>query len=431
MIIHVVQPGETIYQIAEKYNIPVTRLINENGLIDINNLVVGQTIVLTYPEQTYTVREGDSLAGIASAHDVTILQLLRNNPYLSDREFLLPGESIVISYNTESEISTNGYAYPFIDRNILRKTLPFLTYLTIFNYRSIGGGEIIGEDETEIIQLAKEYSVAPIMSLSTLTYQGEGNVDVVNSILNSEVLQDHHINNILNILETKDYYGLNVSIVHLNPENQKLYENYVTKLYSRLREEGYLLFLTITPRTVIVNNQLTLERLDYTNLGQMADRILLLSYGWGYSSGPPSAATPAYMVRMILDHTVPLIPPEKIFIGLSTIGYDWQLPYIIGVSRANSLNTDAAILLARQVGATIYYDENSQAPYFEYVDYSSDTPVQHIVWFKDARSVNALASFVPEYGIHGISIWNIMSYFAQLWLVINSQYKINKVIPEQ
>ncbi|ROR27344.1 spore germination protein [Mobilisporobacter senegalensis] len=431
MIIHVVQPGEAIYQIAEKYNIPVTRLINENGLIDINNLVVGQTIVLTYPEQTYIVREGDSLASIASAHDVTILQLLRNNPYLSDREFLLPGESIVVSYNTESEISTNGYAYPFIDMDILRKTLPFLTYLTIFNYRSIGGGEIIGEDETEIIQLAKEYSVAPIMSLSTLTYQGEGNVDVVNSILNSEVLQEHHINNILNILETKDYYGLNVSIVHLNPENQKLYENYITKLYSRLREDGYLLFLTITPRTVIVNNQLTLERLDYTNLGQMADSILLLSYGWGYSSGPPSAATPAYMVRMILDHTVPLIPPEKIFIGLSTIGYDWQLPYIIGVSRANSLNTDAAILLARQVGATIYYDENSQAPYFEYVDYSSDTPVQHIVWFKDARSVNALASFVPEYGIQGISIWNIMSYFAQLWLVINSQYKINKVIPEQ
>lgn len=431
MIIHVVQPGEAIYQIAEKYNIPVTRLINENGLIDINNLVVGQTIVLTYPEQTYIVREGDSLASIASAHDVTILQLLRNNPYLSDREFLLPGESIVVSYNTESEISTNGYAYPFIDMDILRKTLPFLTYLTIFNYRSIGGGEIIGEDETEIIQLAKEYSVAPIMSLSTLTYQGEGNVDVVNSILNSEVLQEHHINNILNILETKDYYGLNVSIVHLNPENQKLYENYITKLYSRLREDGYLLFLTITPRTVIVNNQLTLERLDYTNLGQMADSILLLSYGWGYSSGPPSAATPAYMVRMILDHTVPLIPPEKIFIGLSTIGYDWQLPYIIGVSRANSLNTDAAILLARQVGATIYYDENSQAPYFEYVDYSSDTPVQHIVWFKDTRSVNALASFVPEYGIQGISIWNIMSYFAQLWLVINSQYKINKVIPEQ
>ncbi len=430
MIIHVVRPEETIYSIAERYNVSVTKLIQDNGLIDPANLVIGQTIVIVYPEQIYIVQEGDSLISIADAYDINVMQLLRNNPFLSDREFIYPGEPIVISYKTTNKIATNGYAYPFITKEILRKTLPFLTYLTIFNYRTVGAGEIIGEDETEIIQIAKEYSVAPIMSLSTLTYQGMGDIEAVNSILNDPVMQDRHINNILNILTTKGYYGLNISIVHLNQENRQLYENYIIKLSDRLKQEGYFLFVTITPRIFIGFNEVTFEKLDYSAFGQAANGILILSYGWGYSVGPPTATTPVYLVRDILDHVIPMITPEKIYIGLSTIGYDWELPYVIGISTGNSLNTDAAIILAGQVGAIIMYDENAEAPYYEYVDYSSEIPTQHIVWFKDARSIEALVKLVPEYGIKGIGIWNIMHYFSQMWLVINTQYEIEKVLLE-
>lgn len=432
MIIHIVQSGETIYSIAEKYNFSVTRLIEDNGLLNPNNLVVGQVIVIVYPEQIYTVQEGDSLESIANTYDVTVMQLLRNNPFLSDREFIYPGETIVISYNNtnKNKVSINGYAYPFINIQTLRRTLPFLTYLTIFNYRTIENGKIVGDDDTELIRIAKEYGVAPIMSLSTLTYQGTGNIEIVNSILYSEDNQNKHIDNILNILRTKEYYGLNVSIVHLNPENLNAYESYISKLSKRLNEEGYFLFVTITPRTFISLNKVSFEKVDYSQLGQSANSIILLSYGWGYSEGPPSPTTPAYSVRAILDYSVSLIPPEKIYTGLSTIGYDWQRPYIIGISRANSLNTDAAIALALEVGATILYDDNSEAPYYEYVDYSAEIPTQHIVWFVDARSINALVKFVPEYGIQGVSIWNIMSYFAQMWFVINTQYEINKVLPE-
>lgn len=430
MIIHVVQSGETIYTIAERYNVSVTRLIEDNGLLDPENLVVGQTVVIAYPKQIYIAQEGDSLKSIADAHGVTVMQLLRNNPSLSDKESIYPSEPIVISYRVQSKISINGYAYPFINKDILRKTLPFLTYLTIFNYRSIEAGVIIGDDETDIIQIAKVYGVAPIMSLSTLTYQGEGNIEVVNSILYNEENQNRHIDSILNILKSKDYYGLNISIAHLNVENRQAYENYITKLVNRLNDEEYLLFVTITPRTIISINEITFERLDYSKLGQAANSILLLTYGWGYSAGPPSATTPYYMVRAILDYAVALIPQSKLYTGLSTIAYDWQLPYIIGISRANSLNTDAAIALAREVGATILYDENTQAPYYEYTTYVSGRPIHHIVWFKDARSIDALVKLVHEYEIQGVSIWNIMSYFAQMWLVINSQYEIVKVFPE-
>ncbi len=433
MTIHVVQPGETINSIAETYKISVARLIQDNGIISPNNLVTGQTIVIIYPEQTYTVQEGDSLISIADTHGVTLMQLLRNNAYLSDREFIYPGETIVISYNSisnKTKIVTNGYAYPFIDKEILRKTLPLLTYLTIFNYRITADGGIIGDDDTEIIQIAKEYGVAPIMLLTTLTGQGGANLDVAFGILYNPEFQDNHIDNMLSILKTKGYYGINISFQYINTENRLFYESFLNKIMKRLNNEGYLVFVTINPKIVYGENEVSFEKIDYSGIGQAANGIMLLAYEWGYSFGPPTTATSIYNAREFLNYFVTKIPPEKTNIGLSIIGYDWQLPYIIGTSRANALTFDAAVSLAGEVGAVIQFDESSQTPFFTYLDISTGIPIPHVVLFKDARSVDAIIKLVPEYGFSGVGIWNIMNFFSQMWLVINSQYEIEKILPE-
>ncbi len=430
MNIHVVQPGETIYTIAADYNVSVTKLVEENGLTNPENLVVGQTIVIAYPEQVYIAQEGDTLESIAGIFNVTRMQLLRNNPFLSDRDTIYQGEIINISYKTHGSISINAYAYPFIDRNVLRKSLPYITYLTIFNYRTLADGEIEGSDETEIIQTAKEYGVAPLMSLSTLTYLGTSDIRTVNSVLYNEDILERHIEAILGILREKGYYGLNLSIVHLNQENEPAYENFVTRLSLRLEAEKYLLFVTITPKIVISSNEISYERVDYAAFGKLADYIQILSYSWGTLAGPPSATTPAYLSKIFLENTLTMIPSEKIYSGISIIGYEWQVPYVMGVSRANSLTYNTAIQLAWQTRSTILFEENSQAPFFEYYTSAFGRQIRHIVWFSDARTVNSLVGFVPEFSIQGVGIWNIMSYFAQMWLVINSQYGINKVLPE-
>jgi spore germination protein len=430
MVIHVVQPGQTIYTIAQDYNVSVTGLVEQNGLINPENLVIGQTIVIAYPNQVYVAREGDTLESIATAFGVTRMQLLRNNPFLSNRDAVYQGETIIIGYDTQGSVSINAYAYPFVDRDILRKTLPFLTFLTIFNYRIAADGEIEGSDETEVIQIAREYGVAPVMSLSTLNYQGISDVEAVNSILYNEENLSRHINAILRILSEKGYYGLNISLENLNQENRPDYENYITRLSLRLKEEGFLLFVTLTPRIYVSSSEINYEKVDYTFLGQLSDYIIILSYAWGSFSGPPSPTTPAYLSRQFIEYAVTMIPAEKIINGISVIGYNWQSPYVIGITRANSLTTDAAIELAVLTGSTILFEENAQAPYYEYYTFDGNLQVGHIVWFSDARTINSLIGLVPEYGIQGAAIWNVMNYFAQMWLVINSQYGINKIYPE-
>ncbi len=430
MIIHVVQPGETIYSIAENYGISAERLIQDNELSNPNNLVIGQTIVIVYPGQTYTVQEGDTLESIADAYQVTQIQLLRNNPTLSEGNYLYPGETIVINYKDDKigNISTIGYTYPFIDKILLRKTLPFLTYLTIFACSITPQGEIIQADDTEVVQIAKEYGVAPLLLIAIGNNQEINKGELAHTILNNKDIQKVFLDNIHSKLQSKGYYGLILDTKFILPEDRELYVEFITNVSNQLTKEGFEVFITLTTMLFSEQTDMIYEGYDYAGLGQAADDILLLSYEWGYTLGPVMAVIPISRVREYLDYAVSQISSGKIFIGIPSIGYDWEIPYTSGISKVQTLSNNAAVELARQVGAVIEFDEASQAPFFLYTDTNREQSTNHIVWFKDARSIDTVLKLVSEYELKGIGAWNIMQFFAQMWLVINSQYEIDKVL---
>lgn len=427
MLIHVVQSGETIESIANYYGISVTRLIMDNGLINPYNLVIGQCIVIVYPELTYTVKEGDTLTDIANLYNVTIMQLLQNNPFLSERD-INPGDIIIISYNKKGKITTHGNTVPYINKDTLRKTLPYLTYLSVLNYTLTKEGDIITYyDDTELIQITKEYGTLPLMLLTTLTVQGEANIAIAYDILLSEEFQNRQIANILNILGTKGYYGVNISFQYISQLNLQLYESYLTNISKQLTKEGYLVFVTINPDINNVLQEVRFAQVDYSILNRLAQNIIFMSYEWATNVNPPSPISSIYNLEVFLDYINNYILPDKTIIGLATIGYDWELPYAAGFSSVTSMTLDRVIELAVNVEAIIQFDEISQTPYFTYVNNIDDQQISHIVWFIDARSINALLELVSKYELQGTNIWNITVYNTQLWLIINSQYEIVKV----
>lgn len=428
MIIHVVQEDETLDSIAGLYGVSVNRILLENELIPTDSLVPGQIIVITFPEQTYVVQEGDTLLDIADSYGISLMQIFRNNPYLSDREYIYPGETIVISYNSKARrITTNGYANVFIRDEILKKTLPFLTYLSIFGYRLMEGGEIVDIDDTKLIHTAKNYGVAPLMILSTLSAIGQENIEAEYNLLNNEDIMDRVIDNLLIILKDKGYYGVNITYQLLNNATLSAYENFNTRAYNRLKDEGFAFFITISPNTVFTADEITFERVNYTNILQGADEAVVLNYIWGSYLGPPAPLASISKINEFLDYIIPQTLPGKLVIGMPLIAYNWELPYIIGFSNANSLTTVAAITLAGQVGAAIQFDEVSQTPFFTYNESLTGVAREHVVWFVDARSINAILLTILERGLKGSGLWNIMSYYPQLWLVINTQYEIENI----
>jgi spore germination protein len=428
MIIHVVQPGETIYSISEYYKIPVDRLILENGITNPDNLAIGQTIVIVQPETVYTVQPSDTLNSIAEQHGVSPLELLRNNPYLSDRDFLYTGETIVISYQTNKvrTISTGGYTFPYIDKSVLIKTLPFLTYLTIFNYRATSEGEIITRsDDTELIQLAKEYGAAPMLFVSTITEEGLTSHEVNYEILNNPSVQDRLIDNALQILKRKGYYGINIYVEDITYDNINNIAEYLKKAWEIFHSEGYRIVITVTPITNIDTPYVSFEKLDYSKLSEYVDGIIFASYDWARIYNYPNSIFPVNVLRELLDYVAGIIPYEKIILGITTQGYDWTLPYVPGASGAVVMSNNRAVQIAADNDLVIQFNEAAQSPYFYYEDCDETL---HVIWFKDARSFDARAELVEEYNLQGLSIWTIMRFDAQMWFVFNTQYYIEKIM---
>jgi len=427
MEIYIVNQGDTLQSIADKFRIPVVKLVRDNNLNINEQLLPGQTLVIAQPKQIYTVVQGDNLSDIANRFNVSVIQLLINNPHLADREYIYPGETLVISYDTnKGRIITHGNTTPIISESTLRKTLPFLSYISILNYTATQTGDIISHyDDSSIIQISKAYGVVPLLLLTTLTLQGEANIDIIYNILLSEDFQNRLIDNLLNIIREKGYYGVNISFENITTSNINLYEDFFRRISNRLNEEGYQVFLTAAPNLSTVNNEVVFERVDYSTLGDLAQNIIFMSFEWAERNIIPSPISSYHKTDIFLNHILNSVPSDKIIIGVATIGYDWELPYVPRITNVYSLSFGRAVELARNVGAVINFDEVSQTPYFTY---RSGDNVEHIVWYINSRSINASLDLVSKYNLRGISIWNIRIFNPQLWLIISSQYEIEKFL---
>lgn len=430
MDIYVVQPGDTLEKIADMYGVTIEKLLLDNELPNPDNLLLGQVIIISYPSETYTVVEGDSLESIAANHNITVCELLRNNPFLADRRFIYPDEILTISYNRSASFSIYGYTNTFIERKALKKTLPFLTYLSVFNYQIGANGEAVGVDEDiDIVQMAIQYGVIPLMHLAAITVLGEIDIGLTYRLLNDELLQDTLFDNVIDVLKEKGYYGIIISAQYITTENQNLFYNYTRRFSERLSPEGYITAVAINPKIHSFNNEVLFEDINYAPFSEVADSILFIQYTYGILEGPPSPVISISNLDVFLDYVLSQTNPSKLCAGIPVLGYAWELPYVAGLSSSNSLSRDNVLNLAIDVDAVIQFDEESQTPFF-FFENARDHNTQYIVWFVNPLTIDSLLSLLLEKNIFIAGVWNIMSTFPQLWLVINSQYKIVKLLPE-
>lgn len=416
MEIYVVKQGDTLQGIATEFGVSAARLAYDNEL-EGERLVVGQALIILRPQIVYTIEDGDTLQSIADQFQTTVLKLVRNNSYLINEDFLLPGRQIVISYEAAEQrnIEIFGYAYAFIQEAVLEESCLYIQELLPFSYGYNEDGSLIPMNDDRLLATAVRFGNRKRMVITPLDRYERFNNQLVVRLLSDSQMRDTLLDNILQTMQAKEYKALDIDFEFIPGEYRDSYVAFIAEARTRLNAEGYMVSVAVPPK--ISDDQLGLlyEGIDYEAIGNAADSVFLMTYEWGYKYGPPMAIAPIPSVRRVLDYAVSVIPREKIDMGIPNYAYDWPLPYERNVTEAETIGNLQAVRRAALFGAEILYDGEAQAPYFYY----TKDGIAHVVWFEDVRSIQAKYDLIAEYGFRGGGYWNLMREFRQNWMYVN------------
>ena len=423
MLIYTVKPGNTLAGISRRYGLSPLRIAADNGLSDMSRLVPGQNLLINVDSVRYILDEGQTLFSISQEYGVPLDELIKANPGLNPLN-LRPGDTVMIPVARREKrrpILVNGYAYPSINTNSLNCVLPFLTFLSPFSYKLTPTAELVSPDDSDLIFRAQRSAVMPIMVVTNIFDEGFS-TEVLSVILASEELQERLIGNILSELTGKNYYGVNMDIEYIAPDDRERYNAFLERLTERLHNEGFIVMSALAPKISADQPGVLYEAHDYAEQGRIVDYVIIMTYEWGYTYGPPLAVSPINEVRRVLDYAVTEIPPEKILMGMPNYGYDWTLPFMRGTP-AQSVSLTQAVDLALRYGVEIQFDEQAQTPYFYY----TDNGTQHVVWFDDPRSIDAKLQLIDDYRLAGASWWTVNRCYVPNWLVLQNMYETVKL----
>lgn len=227
----------------------------------------------------YVIQPGDTLGDVAVWYGVSVEALQRLNQ-IPNSEVLIPGQALLIPQPVptgEYEIQVNGYAYPFISPWVLNETLPFINLLSVFTYGFTEDGMLLPPalNDGWMIDRAEDFQVGSAMVLAPLDAEERFSNVLLSRLLENEAAQDRLLDEVARTMEEKGFVELNIDFEFVPAENRQDLTAFVEKSVRRL---PYTVSICLAPKTSRTQQGLLYEGKDYRALGEVADRLFLMTY---------------------------------------------------------------------------------------------------------------------------------------------------------
>ncbi|GAD15217.1 spore germination protein yaaH [Geobacillus kaustophilus GBlys] len=421
------QSGQTLSGIAEAYGTTAEDIVRANKLPNPDKLVVGQALVIPIVGRFYWVQRGDTLWSIARRFSIPMQRLAEVNR-LSLNAPLKVGQRLYIPPGAKRRAEFNAYieprgatVSPALEASA-REAAPYLTYLSPFYFAIRRDATLQEPPLDDFPDIARANRVTLVMVVANIE-NGQFSDELGALMLTNETLQNRLLDNIVATARRYGFRDIHFDFEYLRPEDREAYNAFLRKAKRRFAREGWMMSTALAPKTSATQRGRWYEAHDYRAHGQIVDFVVIMTYEWGYSGGPPMPVSPIGPVRRVLEYAISEMPAGKILMGQNLYGYDWTLPYVPGGPYAQAISPQQAIALAAKYNVAIEYDTEAQAPHFRYRD---ENGREHEVWFEDARSIQAKFNLVKELGLRGVSYWKLGIDFPQNWLLIADQFTVVK-----
>ncbi len=380
MYIHTVKPGDTIFKIARKYSVSPMKIIENNELTSPDRLAVGQKLLILIPTRTYTVRGSDTLRRIADRFGVKYEALLAQNPYLSGKDKLYPGQLLTIKQDNKLHgvASANGYYYKGTSTERLSLAMPYLAYITISLGKREGGKIEILLDDTDVKREISEAGRIPLMRIYDC---------------DTEFSEDYADSLIL-LANTHGYKGITLAPYRAVKENKGGLEKFLMELKRKLMDYDMLLFLE-------------LDGNGDTELCDICDGYIIM-YEKAPLENPPSFEDGE--VRVLRDFAEKS-ESSKAYIELPSFAYMGD----------EVIAKDEADRIAYTSGKEILYDEKCGICHFEFNKYRAGKREEVRIAYESLESIKAKLELLSELGYMGIC-FDIMHIPVEYLMLFESMF---------
>ncbi len=217
-----------------------------------------------------------------------------------------------------------------------------------------------------------------------------------------------HIDNIVKLVISKKYHGIDIDYENLNPEDREEFSIFIKNLAKALRAKNKKLAVNVTAKVSEAKTGWTPDAQDWSAIGEYADEVRIMAYEYSSADSRPGPIAPIGWLEDVLEFAISRIPNHKIIVGIPLYGYDWS------EGSADSLVWEEIVELGEAI-----LDKKTQSVWFEYVK----DGVHHQVWFENALTTAAKLKLIKSFHLGGINFWRLGGEDPQTWPVVGELYK--------
>lgn len=273
-----------------------------------------------------------------------------------------------------------------------------ITFLVPYWFGVTENGTLADQSDAGTLATLRQLGV-PVLAL---LYNFAG---VIHRLLTTESLRRSLIANILNMLNSKGFLGVNIDFEFVPPQDRPFLTTFMAELYQALKPYGYLVTISVPPELRDDPTHPFSGAFSYPDLARYSDQVYVLAYDEHVAEPGPVASIG--FVRQVLAYALSVIPREKIRLGMAVYGREWSDRNRLPIE----LSYEAAITTARNHGVAIRYDVEAQEPTFTY----EENGVRHVVWFENIQSFAAKLNIAIQEGIPGIAVWRLGLEDPRIW----------------
>lgn len=274
-----------------------------------------------------------------------------------------------------------------------------------------GGAELV-DDATLADLRAKNIKIIPgIHNVVNGTWNG-GNI--VSNVIKNSTLRTKHITNIVNLVVSKGYDGIDIDYENLNSADRANYTTFLTELGNALHARGKLLTTDVYGKTSEPGTWNGPQAQDLQAIGKVADEVRFMIYDYNPSSIGP--ITPYSWISNVLSFAKTKVPAHKIIHGVPLYGYDWTGS---GGTPKDYVWTES-MALQQQYNAPLKWDNTNKVPWFTY----SAGGKNHTLYFENGQSAAAKFDLTNSANVGGVSFWRLGGEDPAVWTSVRNKFAL-------